>query len=1816
MGDGPLLADRDAGDAGEATDRRVAAAVLAALEGPGEAAGLGQHRFADEDEEAALVVTADELPAPASVLPQWATWTGWWGAFRLHNPLATCHLNAAVQLLSECLKVRSFLLDEACCRLVLAPLLIPPPPCVSVAMAEAYLQREKAYFTVASLADVLMKAVTSRNKDVVDASPLFDCLHAVAPGIFVNTQTQMDAGDTLHALLAALETADQRIVERMFGIGVLEQATIAGCTHDPPPWSAAFETSIILPLKARWSTQDLLEDWSATGCTSEGAKCAVAGCKRIGTATRKCRIMAFHGDSLLVEIPRVANDLTRFGGEIFVSAKLTARTMDGSALLFEVVAVVVHLGQTARSGHYVCYKRIEGQWYLLNDTHAPLPLTLDEVVNSRDVICGARLVLYSLVTDDTPFGWDDGLDASLPTDSDDRGARVGLELEMGDGGDGGGRGRGRGDGGDGGGAGGRGGGRGGDDGIDGGGGGGGRAGGGGGGGAGGGGGGSIGDGGGGRGGDDGGDGGGDSDFDLPEYRTPDAGRLPASPESLAERKRTRDVSDDEDSGFEFNAYADEPRRRVPMSAIERNFAQAASTGRGRGTKAMRRVEKGLARAIDDAFTAVAAAKGLDRAEVVSRVAARSDALRPLFFGLKLAAVGRATVEFARLSSASESRADVKRVAAHAPIQAIALGLCRAGGFTETELKTEENLHFPHSMFVTAAAVLMQITDPILREKALARLDLLQNLRHKGGPPRGLFSVSRGSAAPLLVGDANATMVAVVAAIAANAVVAPAHCVAQFRKSVNRLDLAVAAAMGLEVMVQLRLQTDVVQLYRHYAAISSPAKRYSKITFYNLIMGSDLVTPNELKAGVCNRCSQLGEMLDALLQIARAKVSGADLAGIERLLVEVRLHVFRGQLEHESARDSRCATHNPAFVLGEALPPGVDCTSTCLACRALVAVGKRLLVACRGDEEEETKIRDHCRLAAFLLGHNVLKSDARRFLAARHAEVDACEDGTFAVLYLDFMMKILPLWLREAKERWFGKIGWVSHVAAVYWRPPGHSGPGFFFYIVLENSTLLKTHAGVVLALLDATLKEMLKIAPQAARVTLVCDDGANYGANECVLNIPELADKRGVTVTAMVVMEGGSGKGPHDAIGGAIQGAVRGQVKLGAKAEDTAQRIACLAGPGGALRVQNLLIALVTVECDAYTAEKDLAKQRKTGGKKRAAKGPKPLQISGIKDLYYHSYNPETRSFSSLRTALSTADVVVTHLPENWRAVVVSGEADERVRAGVTSADDLRARPRASGTLHSGRTVQVGAQQIAVSCDEEHVSCAVDTLTCPLCQGELDPSVQELNTHMVKFHFRFGPADCSVCKQRFERKAQSFAEHVLTEHMNLSWRCETCAELCRTAGEAESHCALARFRNEENPLVCPVCLLPYQTDSGRLRHEVKCKARFLAELERGVAVRSTIRNALSTMPGMALFGASVMRGVVANCSQLDALVTQWEALPVELDVFVAGYGNKASWKEISPMHRKSWLELVLLVVLWHAGAKKWTCYSRGDAAAARAFLEVLGSTALSERKIGTYFQSITKEQRKPENGAAFGVVESAARRWVENGLVQGDRAIAFAVPLEVYNSGLFTDKQRKLFLPAFRQGLSTAAFVALFGMAFCTNAKLPQLDANGEETGETIAFTPGTALVALDRLFAAATSHVPLARVELFFGLFRSIVAPAQLIVCSVQDEMALQMWVSAAEDIDEWRGVLVPTECSFLSKGEREALAAELASDVYPRYCTCDTLLGRTDDEWELMACEAPGGCAGRRWFHRECGHEPDAATGEFICSDCAVRLRGNAPL
>jgi hypothetical protein len=1670
--------------------------------------------------------------------------------FGLVNLGATCYLNAAVGVLASCGVLSNALVERSYLS-----------PCLLLECLQDVFQ------LVAREEGAFVEGVESRY--VFDALGRFN-------SFFESKNTHHDVQECLNVLLECIELGNSGLGEESFGIRIgITTCCVNGSRSTE---NVAMHSMLIVSPLAGQSISSLLDCYFAEGSLLDDvcAKCGLTGkCRRVE------RVVSVTGTSLGIFILRAESD-----GRKNLAPVVLSETVSLAGQCFMLSCVVVHNGATSRSGHYWYFRRVGMDWFKVDDDNV-FHSSLADVVLNLGVMCNVAFVVYDRTDGNVRLSRDcvnisgaalclaafcgkfaslgiaksflegNGMRAAFP-----HSFRMGFEnrdfalycggwlLEM-----------------------------------------------------------AM------------------TCTDLacvkncanvlqkciPELDVGSLGiRLvpadivevvdegvsstpksqtdseSASQEKGKKRERARNLAEDSDYDSDDSGSSS----RVPIRKLERLLARAVSKGSSSESRAVKRCTKRVAEAVDEALKVQAQYKGLEVSEVAKMVAEKSQILRQLECGgelHKLAQLGQAVLEFGVLACAEESRSALKELVSATSAQTFLLGLCRNGGLNEGELRAR-GLSFSHSTFVNAGTVMMHLRDVELREQALQRKSLLQNIPKGSGRPRGVFSFSRTNPVPLLPPRASNRMAAVIAAIVANSVVAPAHFVARLGKSSCPLDLALRSALGVDSMVQLRLQVEESMVFEHYRAATPPRVQYSESYFLSLLASTELIVKNEMKAGVCNKCFMLDETLEWIGHQAQHLLSGVDRDDFKRLLLEVRMHIFRGQLQHLSSRSSLCSSHNPAFVLGEPLPVGIECHLSCLACEMVVALAKKLCSSCCGNKNLQQQILTNFRLVAFLLGHNVLKSDAEQHIRSCHDLVDSCQDGSLAVLYLDMMMKILPMVPHESKEKWYGKVGWISQVAAIYWRPPSQES-GLFFYVVLENWQIQKSNAGVILALFDATLKELKVIAPQVKRVVLVTDDGPNYSSNECVVNFPHFALNQGMVVTEMVVMEGGSGKGPHDAIGGAIQSCIRQQVALGRNATTTRERLQCLTRPDGSVRVKNTLVALVTVDCANYNEKK-----RKGASAKNKATTVGPV-IKGINGLFWHAWTETRQALLSKRTVLSTGITTLTSLPKGWQRIPVSGSADKEVRAGIGAVADLTI-----PTKEVVRSVIIaGATPLAFSSD--YAKPFVTTLVCPLCSEAISPSYSELFQHFVKHHFRFGPATC-VCGMVFSRKAHSFADHVLVHHLKLVWQCVTCLELCDTGASAEEHCQLKRFSQADQGLTCATCLKAYKTEVRFRQHEPRCRDRLEKELQKDKALKKSIHDCLATMPGMALFGSTLRPGIRVNSGNLTGIVKTWSELDVDVKLFERGFGKQSVWKELNPSHRKPWIEVVLLVVLWHVGALKMDFFRKGDSEVAAKLLDFLGCKGHSPKKIGPYFVSITKEQKTERARQAFKLVENAAVRWVRDGLIGGDRQVAFGVPLALYSSDLFADQQ-KGFLPYFKADLSPVALVALFGMAFCTAKKLALLDVNDVESDDVINYSCASALVALNRLYAKGSANVPLWRVELFFALFNSIVGPARLLDCSAEDSFALQKWLSAADDQDEWRGVLVPKKLSFLSKEETLLLKAELESEVYPFYCTCNTMLGKTPEKYDLMACEAAGGCIGRRWFHRECGHEPDD-DGVFVCQEC----------
>lgn len=266
----------------------------------------------------------------------------------------------------------------------------------------------------------------------------------------------------------------------------------------------------------------------------------------------------------------------------------------------------------------------------------------------------------------------------------------------------------------------------------------------------------------------------------------------------------------------------------------------------------------------------------------------------------------------------------------------------------------------------------------------------------------------------------------------------------------------------------------------------------------------------IKGGVCNKCSLLNETLMQLQTHAQRLLPPNDLERAIRVLQEVRLHVFHGGVVHASGRAARCQSHNTGWALGGAEANAVRSIVAdgvaCQACQLLEALAGRLVDRAGGINSPGGRdLRREFRLAAYFIGHNALKADARHRLKMVSDAVDT-GDGTNAVLYLDLMMRVLEVVKDQSKQDWYGQTGWNCEVAAAYCKV---GDAGQLLYVLLESEKLLKVKAEHLLALLRVTLQELRKIVPAVARLAVVLDDGSNFSGSEYITRCAAIARLEG-----------------------------------------------------------------------------------------------------------------------------------------------------------------------------------------------------------------------------------------------------------------------------------------------------------------------------------------------------------------------------------------------------------------------------------------------------------------------------------------------------------------------------------------------------------------------------------------------------------------------------------------------------------------------------------------------------------------------------------
>lgn len=96
--------------------------------------------------------------------------------------------------------------------------------------------------------------------------------------------------------------------------------------------------------------------------------------------------MSTYPDTLFIQLLRYGNR-----GEKVKTKVLLEEFVNVAGVVYEVQGAIVHRGGSLKSGHYVCYKKTEGQWHLHNDRAPAKGVDLHNIENNQTyLICATK----------------------------------------------------------------------------------------------------------------------------------------------------------------------------------------------------------------------------------------------------------------------------------------------------------------------------------------------------------------------------------------------------------------------------------------------------------------------------------------------------------------------------------------------------------------------------------------------------------------------------------------------------------------------------------------------------------------------------------------------------------------------------------------------------------------------------------------------------------------------------------------------------------------------------------------------------------------------------------------------------------------------------------------------------------------------------------------------------------------------------------------------------------------------------------------------------------------------------------------------------------------------------------------------------------------------------------------------------------------------------------------------------------------------------------------------------------------------------------
>lgn len=607
---------------------------------------------------------------------------------------------------------------------------------------------------------------------------------------------------------------------------------------------------------------------------------------------------------------------------------------------------------------------------------------------------------------------------------------------------------------------------------------------------------------------------------------------------------------------------------------------------GRGTssdpQAVRRVAKRIRVQFDEVIEAETTRRSLNQDDLVREVLKGSSALSLRERQAKFLKVGEAVMELLGKAVDEAVGVDMHALLKNIPPLHLFAGVVRRGGFTEKDLKEEEGIGISHYAFCASNPVVSTLLDDAERRAALQRQNL-DALRTGRGRSRRWTSVSR-SLVPFLEPPPSEKLCALLGVVVKLADWCSAASLVKLSTSPSSLDQLIARGLRIKECVAMRLRVDLPVFLMEYQTSVPPLLQYSVSYVEALLQESRFIGHSRLRAGLCNKCGDLATTLVHLEHLGAQFLSANLQKELRFLLGEFRQHVFHGLLHDCAGKGERGlrVSHNAAFLLGEAA--GLMEGERCLACHALIAVGNMLCEAAP-DATWQSVVVHEIKMCGFFLGHNVLKAEARRRLELRKGEV--AKDASLCVLIVDMMMKIQAIRCNEVKKEWFGKDGHQSHAAVALI----NRGNGVVeaINIIVENDQLRDATASTLIGMIDATVSELIAIAPNVRRVCLFTDKGANFSCAQYVLECAILFSRHQLDLIEQVVFESGDGKGPADAAGGNVQNTIRRSVAKdpNGAAVSTEDRVRHMIGVDGKCKIGNTVLARVILVAGELEPEKN-----------------------------------------------------------------------------------------------------------------------------------------------------------------------------------------------------------------------------------------------------------------------------------------------------------------------------------------------------------------------------------------------------------------------------------------------------------------------------------------------------------------------------------------------------------------------------------------------------------------------------------------------------